>query len=168
MATAIQVAGVCEVQVGTSGGSLQILGKTANGAEVTKEAFHLNVPGDDNGGDDGPPIDIQILGEIARVRLELTKWDVAVSVLVEARAPSGTAGQPTNAAVAAGTLMFTDGETFRLLLNTADTPINFPRAIPRGTIEINRGTKFSRLIIEFECHKDSTGVLYNNSVAGAV
>lgn len=164
MARVVVVGGLCDVQVDSNGNGTQLvsLGYTANAADVTREAFWLNVPGDENGGDDGPPIEIQFLGEIARIRLELTKWDIAVAAQIEARAQSFTSGQPGTA----GTLMFADTQYFRLLLRTPTTPLNFPLAIPRGQIEINRGTKFSRLILEFECHKDGSdpGVLYNNSV----
>ena len=59
----IQVAGLAPIKVDG-----ELLGYTRNGADTTKEAYWLDVPGDENGGDDGPPIDVQYLGEIARVR----------------------------------------------------------------------------------------------------
>jgi hypothetical protein len=37
----------------------------------------------------------------------------------------------------------------------------FPRAFARNNIEVNRGSKFSRLIIEFECHENADGLLYS-------
>jgi len=154
MAAAIQVAGPVEVKVDSS-----TLGWTANGVEATAEAFFLNVPGDENGGDDGPPIDVQYLGEIARVRVELTKWDETVASPVLSRLSAGSAGTPGTV----GTLMFTASKTFSLVLAGTITTYTFPRAFARNNIEVNRGSKFSRLIIEFECHKNADGLLYSSA-----
>jgi len=155
-----QVAGVCNVQVGTGqGGALEPLGYTRNGAEITLEPFMLDVPGDQNGGDDGPPVDIQELGEIGRVRLELTKWNADVAAKVQARLKDGVAGTKATP----GTLIFADEKYFRLLLGTPTLPLNFPIGIPRNAIEVNKGTKFSTLVMEFECHAAlDTGLLYDN------
>ena len=159
MAVAVQVAGACPVLIGTEGasiGSMNTLGYTRNSADVTKEAFWLDVAGDENGGDDGPPIEIQYLGEIARIRLELTKFDPTYADEVRARLAGGTAG--TLGTV--GTLMFSSTSCMRLLLNAPNDPRNFPRCFPRQAIEIGRGTKYSTFICEFEAHALS-GVLYN-------
>lgn len=150
------VAGPAQVKI-HDGTQFFEVGLTRNGADITHEAYWLDVPGDQNGGDNGPPIDIQFLGEIGRVRLEFTKWDKVVANQIRARARSATAGQPT----VAGTLMFGDLKYLRLLINAVNDPINFPVAIPRAPIEINRGVKYSVLVCEFECHKGSDGVLYN-------
>lgn len=158
MAHSVQVAGPAEIKVGTgSTGALESLGYTAQGADVRNQGFFLDVPGDQNGGDQGPPIDVQYLGEIARIRLELTKWDDAIAAKIRTRLLAGTEGTPGTA----GTLMFGDSKTVRVLVNTTTGPMNFPRSFIRGEWEINKGTKFSRLVVEFEAHKDSTGVLYN-------
>jgi len=160
MAETVNVAGACQVRIAApdvAAGALQTLGFTRNFAETRKEAFFLDVPGDQNGGDDGPPIEVIYLGEIAIVRLELTKYDLTVCNVVRSRVSGATAGQPFTA----GTLMFSGVRTMRLLLNAASDPRNFPRVIPRNAQEIGRGTKFSTYICEFECHKDGSGVLYN-------
>lgn len=160
MAITPRVAGACLIRIATlssASGALQSLGYTRNYGETRKEAFHLDIPGDERGGDDGPPIDIQYLGEIAIVRLELTKWDDTVANLVRARVDGATAGQPA----AAGSLMFSAALSMRLLLHSPIDPRNFPVAIPRNPIEIGRGTKYSSLICEFECHKNDGGILYN-------
>ena len=74
MAVAVQVAGLATIKIAAAVGSpLYTLGYTQNGAFITTEGYTVNVPGDENGGDDGPPIEIQSLGETARVRLEFTK-----------------------------------------------------------------------------------------------
>lgn len=154
MAESIQVYGPTQIKVDGT-----LLGYTANGAEITKEASFLNVPGDQNGGDDGPPIDVQILGEIARVRVELTKYDDTIASVLESRVANGTGGVPPTP----GTLMFTDTKTRSLVLQGTTRTLTFPRAFPRGNVEVNKGTKFSRKIFEFECHENADGVLYTET-----
>lgn len=158
MTAAVQVTGPALVRVGTgTDNALESLGHTGQGADVQSQGFFLDVPGDENGGDAGPPIEVQYMGEIARVRLEMTKWDSAVAAKVQSRLADGTAGTPGTA----GTLMFGDGKTIRVLLSTTNGPMNFPRCFLRNPWEINRGTKYSRLVLEFEAHKDGSGVLFN-------
>jgi hypothetical protein len=129
-----------------------ILGYSRNGIDITHEGFFLDVPGDYYGGDDGPPIEIQYLGEISRVRMELTKWDMAVLAAVRARI-RGNASVPGTLNTA-GRLMFAGDEFFGLLIDVPDDAyrIGWDIAIPRMPIEENRGTKFSTLIMEWECH----------------
>jgi hypothetical protein len=158
MAIAVQVAGLAEVWVGTgTAGALECLGYTRNGVNTTHQAFFLDVPGDANGGDQGPPIDIQFLGEITQVRIELTKYDPDVFGRLcerfggaETLSGSPVAGTP----VACGSLVFANAGHMHLKIATGTNPIQFPAAFPRQPIEINRGTKFSTVVCEFECHKD--------------
>lgn len=158
MTAAVIVDGAAVIKVGTGEEeALETLGYTRNGADVREEAFFLDVPGDENGGEHGPPIDVQIFGEIARIRLEMTKWDTTVAGEVRSRVKDGTAGVPQTA----GTLMFGDNKAIRLLIHSTNRPQNFPRAFPRGAIEINKGTRYSMLVCEFEAHKDANGILYN-------
>lgn len=159
MATAVQNGGLATIKV-DYGSGLAILGYTRNGADESEDSYMTDVPGDENGGDEGPPIEIQIMGETARVRLELTKWDATVLAAVRSRTKGGTDGTPPTA----GTMLFSGSKDFRLLIHSVNLPHNFPRAIPRATIEINNGTKFATVVVEFECHKDANGVLRNATV----
>jgi hypothetical protein len=165
----VQVAGKTLVKVGTgTAGALENFGYTRQGAETRREAYWINIPGDEHGGDEGPPIDIQYLGEVAFVRCEMTKFDADVFRRIAARVKGATAGVPASA----GTLMFTPDSTnpattnaIRVILSNTAAPVNFPRAIPRAAIELNVGTKYSTALVEFECHKDSNGTLYNTNVS---
>lgn len=159
MAKTIQIAGAALIRV-DYGIGLRDLGYTVNGAEVSFNGFYANVPGDENGGDQGPPIDVQYFGETADIRLILTKWDADVADEIAARLASATAGVPASA----GSLMFGSGNTFRLLIASPNDPLNFPRAFPRGPITINKGTQHSRLVLEFEAHKSGAGILYDSSI----
>lgn len=164
MAIGIQVAGACLLKVDTgTTHALESLGYSENGVRVEEEAFHSNVPGDQNGGDEGPPIDVQYFGEIHRVRLELSSWDSAVVDKILSKLYGGTAG----VLGAAGSLMGAGGFYYRLLLLSTNLPRNYLRAFPRGQpVEINKGTKYSRLVLNFECHANTVaGTVYNATTA---
>jgi len=159
----VQVAGLALIQLAAEGqdsDSLVDLGYTRNGAELSFQGFFLDVPGDENGGDDGPPVDVQFMGETATVRLEFTKYYATLANEVAARLKGGTGGVPGTA----GTLMFGDTKAWRVLINATSGPINFLRAFPRNVIELNKGTRFSTLVVEFEAHKGAGGVLWNTDI----
>jgi len=156
MPAAVNVFGPAAISVDVGSG-LTALGYTRQGAEIRDQAFWIDVPGDQYGGDQGPPIDVQYLGEIARIRLELTKWDETVATNLRARLAGDTEGQPGTP----GTLMFGGSKCSRLLINPTTGPWNFPRAFLRDVWEMNKGTKYSTLVLEYEAHKDANGVLYN-------
>lgn len=164
MAVVSHVAGLATVKINDgTGPGLQTLGYTRDGVEISEETFWGDIPGDERGGEQGPPVEIQWFGAIARVRCELTKWDDAVATLVRAAIPSNTAGSPYSSS-GAGTLVFSGTKYFRLLIASPTEPRNFIVAIPRSNNEINKGTKFSTQVFEFECHADSSGVLWNTAV----
>ena len=160
MTLTVHVAGPVLTRVGFPT-ALQDLGYTRGGVDVRLEGHFLDVPGDENGGEEGPPIDVQILGETARVRAELTKYDKSVSDNVAARVSGGTAGTPATP----GTLMFAGAKYMRVCLVGTSEPMNFPRCICREPIELNKGTKYSTLVFEFTAYKDATGVLYNTTTS---
>ncbi len=160
MAVQTHVTGAALIRVDWGIG-LRDLGYTANGVELTFNGYFLNVPGDQNGGDSGPPIDVQYFGETADVRAELTKWDGTAADAIAARIASGTPGTFT----APGVLLFGGGYSFRILIQPTASPINFVRCIPRAPIVLNKGTRHSRLVLEFEAHKNDAGVLYNSATA---
>jgi len=175
MAHAIHVPGAVQIQVSTGSGTpgaMEILGYTINGADITHDVLMSDVPGDQNGGDEGPPIDIQYFGQTARVRLELSSWDKLVASVLLSRFQGG---DYQNAATThtVGTLLSANSKGFRLHLKAetlgVDAPltgsINFLFAVPRSPVEFNKGTKFARLMFEFECHQ-SDGILFNEDVSG--
>ncbi len=141
MAYTVHVAGAAEIKIGTGGsGALEGLGYTRNGVTIRFEDYSVEEKGDENGGDDGPPIEVLMLGECADVQLELNKWDATVMAKVQ-RLKGGTAGQPA----AAGTLVIGGEKYYRLAIASANMPHNFPLAMLIGTpIELGPvGTKFA-------------------------
>jgi hypothetical protein len=163
MAATPQVAGKCliKISVASPWSVLLDLGYSRNGVDVDEEGFFGDVPGDENGGDSGPPIDIQYFGNTARVRLELTKFDRTVFDHLRKRVQGSTIGTPATS----GTLMIAEGKYCRLCLVATNDNRNFPIAIPRNVISMNIGTRFQTAVCEFECHKDSNGVLWNTTVS---
>lgn len=151
-------------------GSLADLGYTENGCEITMQRFQENVSGDENGGTQGPPIDISVYGEIHMIRLNLTRYDPIVAAALEALVPGATPGAASVVTPAFGT--FTPGQLLfqgrlftRLLVQTQLRPRNYHCAIIRNPIEINKGTKASRFMMVAECHRHPvTKVLYDNAI----
>lgn len=181
MAIAVEVVGpalVCVAQSGVNlpgtpvntdgAGNLVHLGYTRNGVTLSYEDYFLDVPGDQHGGDDGPPIEVQWLGSIARIRCEFTKWDEDVFEAIAARVSTETFGDPGNFVV--GHLMFSNESTTRVLVLpqplVAGKVRNFPRCFIRAAIEINHASKYSSPIVEFEAHKDASGILHNKITSG--
>lgn len=153
-----------------SGSTFDLLGYTINGVDITHEVFTSDIPGDQNGGDEGPPIEIQYFGQIARVRLEFSKWDKTIAHFVLSRHVN-VDYSATGTTQTVGTPLAGSNKTYGLFLKAmtlgADTPLTgnifFPIAIPRSPIEINKGSKFARLMLEFECHQYN-GVLFNEEI----
>lgn len=162
MAAAVQVFGPALVKTGTGAvDALESLGYTRDGVYITEQVYDEEVPGDQNGGPGGPPIDIEYYGERHIVRCELTKWDSAIAAKVFPKLKGGTAGTPGTP----GTLWYGDSKFFRLLIQPTSGPRNYLGAIPRGApIEINLGVKYSVLIVTFECYSIS-GTLYNSTTS---
>lgn len=164
MAIGVFVPGPADIKVGSgTGGALEELGYTARGADVRIQGYSVDVPGDQNGGEQGPPIEIEHLGTSAIVRIELTKFDKAVLDKLKA----GLRGITPAAVPDAGTLVFADARHFQLLIDSPGDPHWFPRAtLVKQPKEYNVGTLYQRAVVEFECFRDpTTKVLYNTSYA---
>jgi hypothetical protein len=139
--------------------SLEDLGYTRNGADTRSRGYFVEVPGDENGGEQGPPIDIQLMGEVASVRLELTKWDPTVAAKVLSRCKGVSEG----VAPTAGTLLFGESKTVVLAIVGATKTVTFGRAFLRGDWDLNKGSRYSMLVLEFECHKDADGKIWTEA-----
>jgi len=160
MAVAINVAGLASVYVDTGGSNaLELLGYTRNGVDITDNGYFLDVHTDVDGGDDGPPTDVQYLGGTITIRMEFTKYDDAIRAKIDTRLYGGTSG--VNGAV--GSLMRGGAKTYRLVINTPTTPYNFPIVIFRDPYELNKGTKFSTLVVIGTAYADSTTRVVRNA-----
>lgn len=176
MAAAIQVAGLVTIQVDTgSAHALETLGYSINGVEIEENIFTLPVHGDEHGGDAGPPIDIQYLGQVDTVRMELSKWDDAVLDRIRARLwnsgfTTPAAGQVLSANI--GALFFGGGFYYRLALDAANSGFDrdYIRVIFQEPIIVNRGVKHSIARLTATCYREPSpgaGVarVFDSSVA---
>lgn len=160
MTNAYRVPGPTTVKVGTAAlDALEELGYGRNGVDIRLTVFHADCKSDDNGGDQGPPGDKIYLGETATVRIELAKFDAAVMAKIKTRLKAGTAGTPGTV----GTLMVGGSKYVRLTLVNTNDSYNFPCAIGVREITIPVGATQQIIGFEFECLKDSNGVLYNTT-----
>lgn len=158
------------VNTGTAG-ALASLGWSREGIEPRRTRLTVNVPGDQNGGDDGNPIEIQDLGGFYRVHMEMTKWDAAVAANIR------TLGNPITGtgaftALTLGTIptigsqIFALSAYYRLLLKpTVSQTMNFLCAVPvDDPYSIMLSTKYSTLILDWICYPLS-GVIWNSSTS---
>lgn len=154
----VQVAGLAVIEVNTAAGNgLEVLGYTQDGAEIEFEGKYIDVPGDENAGLEDLPVDVQFIGELAIIRLRLTKWDDLVGNKIRALTLGGTAGAPA----AVGSLMFNGQLAYRLVINCPTNPYNFNRVVFRQPHSINKGNKYSTWNVQATAYKDANGVLYN-------
>ena len=161
MAVQANVSGLTTIKIQVPSGSLLTLGYARNEPEVSLQPLVHDVHSDENGGDQGDPVEIQLLGVIALIRLRMTKYDPAVSEIVEKIASQASVvGTPPTP----GTLLFAASHTLRVLLASTTDPRNYPRCVVRSAIEVNRGTKYSELVCEFTAYKNASGVLWNDTV----
>lgn len=163
MAAVIQVPGAALVKTGTgAAGALETLGYSINGIEISTELLSEDVPGDQNGGEGGVPLDIQAYGQIARIRMELSVWDFSIAGKVRSQLNSIAAGTSP----VPGSLIFANSYAYRLLILpvTAGDAMNFLQAVPRDPVAINLGTKFARLIFDWIAYPPvGGGVLWNTT-----
>lgn len=161
MAAAVIVAGPVLVRTGTgSASALEDLGYSANGVQIIEETRELPVPGDENGGDEGNPIDIQYFHERHIIRMELTKFDSAVAAKIGCKFKGDTAG--TMGTI--GRLFAAGSGIYRVLLSSTNVTRNYLACRPIH-IEAVYGSKFTRLMIDFEA-LPSNGTLYNSTTSG--
>jgi len=150
MSIAVYAFGPCNISINTgTSGAWENLGYTADGVRVREEAIQLPVPGDENGGAEGVPIEFQHLAEQHFLTLELTRFDTAILQKLRSRFKSGiTAGMTKSP----GTLVATD--YFRVLLQSDTVSGNHRRylkAYATQPIEETIGTKYSRPMVVLQC-----------------
>lgn len=158
----VNVAGAVAVWVGTgSSAALEFLGYTVNGVEIEEMPFQSNVPSDLAGGTEGPPVDVQHMGDLHYIRLELGQFNDTILAKIRSRLNGVTEAS----SITPGTLIACSGYYYRVLLQGPNFTRNYLAGIPRGAIRMNAGTQFSRAMVEFECHRlrSANYVLWNTT-----
>lgn len=167
MAIAIHALGKCQILVNTgTSNALEVLGYSEDQVQIEERVFRHDVHSDELGGPEGPPINVQKLGEIHSVSFSLINFDLAVYKKVAAKVHGGTYGEE----VQSGTLMAANA--FRLLLKpliivggapTENEPRNYLAAFPFTGVQWRMGTKATAAPMVWECHQVS-GVYFNDTI----
>lgn len=158
MATEVHVLGRCQISVDTgTSNALEVLGYSEDQVRIQERVFRSDVHSDEYGGPEGPPIDVQYLGEIHYITFTLVNFDLAVYKKIQPKVYGGAYGESPEP----GTLMAGDGKYFRLLLKpltdvygtpTPKEPRNYLAAFPFQNMEWALGTKATRAPVGFEAH----------------
>lgn len=166
MALAVQKTGLVSHYTKAPGQqALTLTGYAMDQTRIREQPFWLDVPGDENGGPQGPPIDVQWLGETVQIQIEMSKWD-ATQVALLRKYVTATQGTILNYEV--GTLMFAN-KSIELLCYApqAPLPLYFPCCLLREPVEYGAGTKFASVQLFFTAYKHPTsGVLYSQDTTG--
>ncbi len=122
------------------------LGYSRDGAQIRIEPRWIDIPSDDYGGASGAPADAQLVGAIATINCDLTKYEASAVRALSAFVAGGTAGTLP----AFGTLMRQGNQYATLLLDGVNEDVTFTVAFPRQPQEVNKGTRFSTYMLGFE------------------
>lgn len=123
------------------------LGYSRDGVRIRIEPKWIDIASDDYGGASGAPADAQIVGAIATVQCELTKYDKAVCHALTSFFKAGTVG---TLPVLGGLIRQGSGYATLLLDGTVED-WTFTVAMIRQGQEVNKGTRFSTFVCGFEC-----------------
>lgn len=168
MAAQIFVPGLIKVSVAPASGSpLQTLGYCSDGVHIREELRLRPVYGDEGGGAEGVPVDIQYLGQYHILRFELYRFEGAVleSVL---KAFSTNQYKLRNKAFDPGWMMRQGGDHYQLELRTEYRVITadpvfkrlYPAAVLTGAPEYGVGVHEMRTVFEFTCYPDASGTIF--------
>lgn len=163
MALLVQKTGLVTLKIEFVNGQFTDVGQAMDMTDIREIPYLHNVPGDKNGGNQGPPIEVQYLGGTARIRMEMSRWDTTALNLLRAWSKN-IQGNVQQSDV--GTLML-QAHGHRVILDAIDAPLplSFPCCIVRDPISYGVGTKFSAMLVEFEAHRHPvTGILYDSNV----
>ena len=160
MAVATISLGACEILVDTgTSNALETLGYSNDNVRIRQQRFTHKIYGDQNGGSEGIPLDIQNLGAIHIVQFELVNFDIDVFNKCEAAAYGVTEGET-------GTVgQFLSNTEFRLLLKPESgvEPRNYLKAAPYQSIDWSLGVKNTQVPMAWECYPVN-GVVFDRVI----
>ena len=135
--------------------TLVTLGIAHDQIQISEQKFFHEAHSDANGGQSGPPTELQYLGEIHTVRMRLAAF-TASSVNLLRKLTNTTLGTIDQAQIGAFQLT---NYSVRLLLDTPteSDALNYLCAMPQTPMEIGVGTKYSEWDVQFTCHRPPCG-----------
>ena len=128
------------------------LGYTRDGVRIRIEPRWGDIQSDDFGGEGGAPADTQLLGAIATITCEFTKYDAGEVRKLTSFEKAGLAGTLPSL----GTLIRQDTEFASLTLTGSIETWTFSTAFPHESHELNKGTKFTTYTLGFEAWINNT------------
>lgn len=180
MPTSLYVPGPAQVALGTSGGTVAYLGYSERGVEIDERFLTMDVHADYG----GPmmPVDKMHAGKILLVSMQLIRFDPLVFNQVLARTATGTMGQLGPNEI--GTLLWTEGQTFHLMIRSARQAalsagiyanmlpgVNVPKCVPIESISMPISTAPQVLPLVFWATADmvpatQAGSLWDHDMTG--
>ncbi len=142
------------VEFGASSNTLAKLGFSEDGIRMTIQPFYDNVHSDDFGGRPGPPSDAQLLGAIATVDVEFSKYVKADMDKLSAFRVSSSPALVPGQLPPIGTFVRQDGLAGVLKLTGVKDSFTYATSFLRRNQEINTGTKYRRYVVGWECWMD--------------
>lgn len=147
--------GLVNIQVAfpSEAATLYHLGHATDQIDIQSRPYLIDVPGDRNGGPQGPPIEIQQIGQVYIISFvcstvvlttvnKLQSWWFATP----GRVSQGEVGQ-----------FVMSTKYVRLLLQAPSSSTNFVCCVPREPIRFGIGTKYSEYAFQFEAHRAPCG-----------
>jgi len=127
------------------------LGYSRDGVRVEIAPRWLDVHSDDFGGEAGAPSDSQLMGAMATITAELTKFDAALVAALTSFEESGTAGTlPT-----LGSFVRQSQLAATLLLNGSIQDWTFATAFLRRPMDFNAGMRYQTWTMGWEAWIDA-------------
>lgn len=174
-----QLYGRCEIYVSNpSTTALQKLGEGQDSVQISEQHYWNDVPGDRHGGSAGPPIEVQHMGMIATIQMELSRHDTALLGSLRTHnltvSPEGFTNLDR-----VGMFQLRHRSSRLVLINRhidagtnqlITSGINYPCCLIRAPISYNRSTKYTAVSLTFEAHRAPDGhpyegVVYNYDTA---
>jgi hypothetical protein len=163
MAATFQAFGAAQIWVKTNS-TWSWLGFNRDRGDIRVNAHMIDVHSDEKGGDAGPPAEIQMLGQTAVVRCELSRWDTTVMAAIQSRINASSAVAEGASSAYRGKFIFANSYHFELIVASLLKLWYFTCTVPREPTHLNPGTAFSIQEVIFDAYEDpSTGCLYTTT-----
>lgn len=128
------------------------LGIATDTIDISPQPYFFDIHTDRNGGQAGPPTEVQYLGEIVNINMVLATWNPLAYTALRRNLVNATRGVILQSEV--GSMMLRT-RSIRLLINTADTDNvrNFWCCLVRQAHRVGMGTKWAELHVSLTAYR---------------
>lgn len=128
------------------------LGYSLDGVRVNVQQFERPIFGDQNGGQDGPPVDYLLHGEIATVSFVLIDYTAATLKTLRSLITTIYGQPPAPGTLVMGGVLGNDADNSIVLqIESANDPHSFPHAFWTNPWDFNLGTNETQQAMVFTC-----------------